>query len=211
MPGLEPGLWLLGQASEQTRGLLCSADAQVLWTRRPEWRGAGAGWAVGRAACEGRLRQQLGWRLGGRKNLGTVGAVWSPRSVQTQGQYVHHWQRQGVWGRGRTWWSLCVHGRTVAASCPAVTSPGVLPAWTVHQARATLTGGPVPVQPGRSAGRSAGPSADPSAGPVSDPSALPPAQLTRGHQVALSSISYVGCSLSVLCLAVTLATFAMLS
>nr|KAF6463703.1 adhesion G protein-coupled receptor D1 [Rousettus aegyptiacus] len=38
-----------------------------------------------------------------------------------------------------------------------------------------------------------------------------PLELTRGHQVALSSISYVGCSLSVLCLAVTLATFAMLS
>ncbi|XP_070255699.1 adhesion G-protein coupled receptor D1 isoform X3 [Myotis yumanensis] len=38
-----------------------------------------------------------------------------------------------------------------------------------------------------------------------------PLELTRGHQVALSSISYIGCSLSVLCLAVTLATFAMLS
>ncbi|KAF6080387.1 adhesion G protein-coupled receptor D1 [Phyllostomus discolor] len=38
-----------------------------------------------------------------------------------------------------------------------------------------------------------------------------PLELTRGHQVALSSISYVGCSLSVLCLAVTLVTFAMLS
>lgn len=36
-------------------------------------------------------------------------------------------------------------------------------------------------------------------------------QLTRGHQVALSSISYVGCSLSVLCLAATLVTFAVLS
>ncbi|OBS58039.1 hypothetical protein A6R68_10835 [Neotoma lepida] len=38
-----------------------------------------------------------------------------------------------------------------------------------------------------------------------------PLQLTRGHQVALSSISYVGCSLSVLCLAATLVTFAVLS
>lgn len=44
-----------------------------------------------------------------------------------------------------------------------------------------------------------------------DPSALLPAQLTRGHQVALSSISYVGCSVSVLCLIITLVTFAMLS
>ncbi|XP_047417534.1 adhesion G-protein coupled receptor D1 isoform X2 [Sciurus carolinensis] len=38
-----------------------------------------------------------------------------------------------------------------------------------------------------------------------------PLQLTRGHQVALSSISYIGCSLSVLCLAATLVTFAALS
>ncbi|XP_046301935.1 adhesion G-protein coupled receptor D1 isoform X1 [Marmota monax] len=38
-----------------------------------------------------------------------------------------------------------------------------------------------------------------------------PLELTRGHQVALSSISYVGCSLSVLCLAATLVTFAALS
>ncbi|XP_036907754.1 adhesion G-protein coupled receptor D1 isoform X1 [Sturnira hondurensis] len=38
-----------------------------------------------------------------------------------------------------------------------------------------------------------------------------PLELTRGHQMALSSISYIGCSLSVLCLAVTLVTFAMLS
>ncbi|XP_070131650.1 adhesion G-protein coupled receptor D1 isoform X4 [Equus caballus] len=38
-----------------------------------------------------------------------------------------------------------------------------------------------------------------------------PLELTRGHQVALSSISYIGCSLSVLCLAVTLVTFAVLS
>ncbi|XP_006878067.1 PREDICTED: probable G-protein coupled receptor 133-like [Chrysochloris asiatica] len=35
--------------------------------------------------------------------------------------------------------------------------------------------------------------------------------LARGHQVALSSISYIGCSLSVLCLTATLATFAVLS
>ncbi|XP_014642736.1 PREDICTED: adhesion G-protein coupled receptor D1-like [Ceratotherium simum simum] len=38
-----------------------------------------------------------------------------------------------------------------------------------------------------------------------------PLELTRGHQVALSSISYIGCSVSVLCLAVTLVTFAVLS
>ncbi|XP_008590769.1 PREDICTED: probable G-protein coupled receptor 133, partial [Galeopterus variegatus] len=38
-----------------------------------------------------------------------------------------------------------------------------------------------------------------------------PLQLTHGHQVALSSISYIGCSLSVLCLAATLVTFAVLS
>ncbi|KAF4011810.1 hypothetical protein G4228_003445 [Cervus hanglu yarkandensis] len=38
-----------------------------------------------------------------------------------------------------------------------------------------------------------------------------PLELTRGHQVALSSISYIGCSLSVLCLAITLVTFAVLS
>uniref|UniRef100_A0A8C6WBB8 Adhesion G-protein coupled receptor D1 n=1 Tax=Nannospalax galili TaxID=1026970 RepID=A0A8C6WBB8_NANGA len=38
-----------------------------------------------------------------------------------------------------------------------------------------------------------------------------PLELTHGHQVALSSISYVGCSLSVLCLAATLVTFAVLS
>ncbi|KAM4827405.1 adhesion G-protein coupled receptor D1 isoform 2-T2 [Thomomys bottae] len=38
-----------------------------------------------------------------------------------------------------------------------------------------------------------------------------PLELTHGHQVALSSVSYVGCSLSVLCLAATLLTFAMLS
>lgn len=45
--------------------------------------------------------------------------------------------------------------------------------------------------------------------PGADPST--PVQLTQGHQVALSSISYVGCSLSVLCLLATLATFAVLS
>ncbi|XP_005403043.1 PREDICTED: adhesion G-protein coupled receptor D1 isoform X2 [Chinchilla lanigera] len=38
-----------------------------------------------------------------------------------------------------------------------------------------------------------------------------PLELPRGHQVALSSISYVGCALSVLCLAATLVTFAVLS
>ncbi|XP_012586633.1 PREDICTED: probable G-protein coupled receptor 133 [Condylura cristata] len=38
-----------------------------------------------------------------------------------------------------------------------------------------------------------------------------PLKLMHGHQVALSSISYVGCSLSVVCLAATLTTFAVLS
>ncbi|KAM6166410.1 adhesion G-protein coupled receptor D1 [Erethizon dorsatum] len=38
-----------------------------------------------------------------------------------------------------------------------------------------------------------------------------PLELPHGHQVALSSISYVGCALSVLCLAATLVTFAVLS
>ncbi|XP_026980957.1 adhesion G-protein coupled receptor D1 isoform X1 [Sagmatias obliquidens] len=38
-----------------------------------------------------------------------------------------------------------------------------------------------------------------------------PLELTRGHQVALSSVSYIGCSLSVLCLTITLVTFAVLS
>ncbi|XP_069476181.1 adhesion G-protein coupled receptor D1 isoform X2 [Ambystoma mexicanum] len=38
-----------------------------------------------------------------------------------------------------------------------------------------------------------------------------PLQLSKEHQVALSSISYVGCSLSIVCLAVTLVTFAILS
>ncbi|XP_054936602.1 adhesion G-protein coupled receptor D1 isoform X1 [Physeter macrocephalus] len=38
-----------------------------------------------------------------------------------------------------------------------------------------------------------------------------PLELTRGHQMALSSVSYIGCSLSVLCLSITLVTFAVLS
>ncbi|XP_053757852.1 adhesion G-protein coupled receptor D1 isoform X1 [Panthera pardus] len=38
-----------------------------------------------------------------------------------------------------------------------------------------------------------------------------PLELTQGQQVALSSISYIGCSLSVVCLVLTLVTFAMLS
>ncbi|NWI72981.1 AGRD1 protein, partial [Dryoscopus gambensis] len=38
-----------------------------------------------------------------------------------------------------------------------------------------------------------------------------PLKLTREHQVALSSITYVGCALSILCLAITLVTFAVLS
>ncbi|KAM9194995.1 adhesion G-protein coupled receptor D1 [Dugong dugon] len=38
-----------------------------------------------------------------------------------------------------------------------------------------------------------------------------PLELTHGHQVALSSISYIGCSLSVICLTATLVTFAVLS
>lgn len=38
-----------------------------------------------------------------------------------------------------------------------------------------------------------------------------PLELTPGHQVALSSISYVGCSFSIFCLTITLVTFAMLS
>ncbi|NXX28281.1 AGRD1 protein, partial [Nicator chloris] len=37
-----------------------------------------------------------------------------------------------------------------------------------------------------------------------------PLKLPREHQVALSSITYVGCALSILCLTVTLATFAVL-
>ncbi|XP_063271667.1 adhesion G-protein coupled receptor D1 isoform X2 [Prinia subflava] len=38
-----------------------------------------------------------------------------------------------------------------------------------------------------------------------------PLKLTREHQVALSSITYVGCAVSILCLAITLVTFAVLS
>ncbi|XP_060048700.1 LOW QUALITY PROTEIN: adhesion G-protein coupled receptor D1 [Erinaceus europaeus] len=38
-----------------------------------------------------------------------------------------------------------------------------------------------------------------------------PLELPRGHQVALSSLSYVGCSVSVVCLVATLLTFALLS
>lgn len=36
-------------------------------------------------------------------------------------------------------------------------------------------------------------------------------QLTREHQVALSSITYIGCALSIFCLTITLVTFAILS
>ncbi|XP_063820721.1 adhesion G-protein coupled receptor D1 isoform X2 [Pseudophryne corroboree] len=38
-----------------------------------------------------------------------------------------------------------------------------------------------------------------------------PLKLSNSHKVALSSISYVGCSLSIFCLAITLVTFAILS
>ncbi|XP_056360501.1 adhesion G-protein coupled receptor D1 isoform X3 [Oenanthe melanoleuca] len=38
-----------------------------------------------------------------------------------------------------------------------------------------------------------------------------PLQLSREHQVALSSITYIGCALSILCLTITLVTFAVLS
>ncbi|XP_066465857.1 adhesion G-protein coupled receptor D1 [Tiliqua scincoides] len=38
-----------------------------------------------------------------------------------------------------------------------------------------------------------------------------PLKLTKGHQMALSSISYIGCSLSIFCLTITLVTFAILS
>uniref|UniRef100_A0A4W6FMQ7 Adhesion G protein-coupled receptor D1 n=1 Tax=Lates calcarifer TaxID=8187 RepID=A0A4W6FMQ7_LATCA len=38
-----------------------------------------------------------------------------------------------------------------------------------------------------------------------------PLKLTAGHQVALSTIGYVGCSISIFCLAITLVTFAVLS
>lgn len=38
-----------------------------------------------------------------------------------------------------------------------------------------------------------------------------PIQLTTGHRVALSTIGYIGCSISIFCLAITLVTFAILS
>uniref|UniRef100_A0A665WME4 Adhesion G protein-coupled receptor D1 n=1 Tax=Echeneis naucrates TaxID=173247 RepID=A0A665WME4_ECHNA len=38
-----------------------------------------------------------------------------------------------------------------------------------------------------------------------------PLKLTTGHRVALSAIGYVGCSISIFCLAITLVTFAVLS
>ncbi|CAH2295696.1 adhesion G- coupled receptor D1 isoform X1 [Pelobates cultripes] len=38
-----------------------------------------------------------------------------------------------------------------------------------------------------------------------------PVKLSNSHKVALSSISYIGCSLSIFCLAITLVTFAILS
>ncbi|KAI5094699.1 adhesion G-protein coupled receptor D1, partial [Silurus meridionalis] len=38
-----------------------------------------------------------------------------------------------------------------------------------------------------------------------------PVELTKGHQIALSTITYVGCSISIFCLAITLVTFAVLS
>ncbi|TWW61122.1 adhesion G-protein coupled receptor D1 isoform X1 [Takifugu flavidus] len=38
-----------------------------------------------------------------------------------------------------------------------------------------------------------------------------PLKLTTGHQVALTAIGYVGCSISIFCLAITLVTFAVLS
>ncbi|XP_043924695.1 adhesion G-protein coupled receptor D1 isoform X2 [Protopterus annectens] len=38
-----------------------------------------------------------------------------------------------------------------------------------------------------------------------------PMELTKVHQVALSSISYIGCSVSIFCLTITLVTFAILS
>lgn len=41
--------------------------------------------------------------------------------------------------------------------------------------------------------------------------ASPSVQLTTGHQVALTTIGYVGCSISIFCLAITLVTFAVLS
>ncbi|XP_053480152.1 adhesion G-protein coupled receptor D1 isoform X2 [Ictalurus furcatus] len=38
-----------------------------------------------------------------------------------------------------------------------------------------------------------------------------PVELSKSHQVALSTITYVGCSISIFCLAITLVTFAVLS
>ncbi|KAM9464870.1 adhesion G-protein coupled receptor D1-like isoform 2-T2 [Salvelinus alpinus] len=38
-----------------------------------------------------------------------------------------------------------------------------------------------------------------------------PMELTKAHQVALSTISYIGCSISIFCLTITLVTFAILS
>uniref|UniRef100_A0A6Q2YGD4 Adhesion G protein-coupled receptor D1 n=1 Tax=Esox lucius TaxID=8010 RepID=A0A6Q2YGD4_ESOLU len=38
-----------------------------------------------------------------------------------------------------------------------------------------------------------------------------PTELTKAHQVALSTISYIGCSISIFCLTITLVTFAILS
>uniref|UniRef100_A0A8D2Q4T7 Adhesion G protein-coupled receptor D1 n=1 Tax=Varanus komodoensis TaxID=61221 RepID=A0A8D2Q4T7_VARKO len=38
-----------------------------------------------------------------------------------------------------------------------------------------------------------------------------PLEVPKGHQVALSSITYIGCSLSIFCLTITLVTFAVLS
>ncbi|KAA0713855.1 G-protein coupled receptor D1 [Triplophysa tibetana] len=38
-----------------------------------------------------------------------------------------------------------------------------------------------------------------------------PMELSRAHEVALSTISYIGCSISIFCLAITLVTFAVLS
>ncbi|OCU01967.1 hypothetical protein XELAEV_1800773913mg, partial [Xenopus laevis] len=35
--------------------------------------------------------------------------------------------------------------------------------------------------------------------------------VAESHKVALSSITYIGCSLSIFCLAITLVTFAILS
>lgn len=38
-----------------------------------------------------------------------------------------------------------------------------------------------------------------------------PPQLSEAHRMALSTISYIGCSISIFCLAITLVTFAVLS